>query len=132
MRVVFEAAFRVYVAAVVTPAPASNNIFPAIRFAPGGTVTWCPFVGFVPVENPEIVVLVVVDEPQKRHYGGVVAAPVFRRIIRETLRYLKVPPELATPEFTGSGRESTRGNRREDQRRPREALRVSFEAPAMG
>ena len=72
------------------------------------------FVGFVPAENPEIVVLVVVDEPQKHHYGGVVAAPVFRRIIRETLRYLKVPPELATPEFT------------------EETLRVSYEAPAMG
>jgi cell division protein FtsI (penicillin-binding protein 3) len=58
------------------------------------------FVGFVPAENPEIVVLVVIDEPYKHHYGGVVAAPVFRRIAQKALRYLKVPPELATPEGT--------------------------------
>jgi len=58
------------------------------------------FIGFVPVESPEIVVVVVIDEPKKRHYGGVVSAPVFKRIAQETLRYLKVPPELATPEWT--------------------------------
>ena len=82
------------------------------------------FVGFVPAENPEIAVLVVIDEPQKNHYGGVVAAPVFRRIIRETLRYLKVPPELATPECTDSGREG--------QRPAGNSLRVSCEAKTMG
>ncbi len=83
------------------------------------------FVGFVPVENPEIVVLVVVDEPLKEHYGGVVAAPVFKRIIRETLRYLNVPPELATPECIGPPG-------REDQRQQGEAFRVSREVPMMG
>ncbi len=90
------------------------------------------FVGFVPAENPEIVVLVIVDEPQKHHYGGVVAAPVFRRIIRETLRYLKVPPELATPEIAGPVRESPRVNMGDGERRPGDTLRVSYEAPAMG
>jgi cell division protein FtsI (penicillin-binding protein 3) len=58
------------------------------------------FVGFSPVENPEIVTLVVIDEPQKKHYGGVVAAPVFKRIVEETFQYLKIAPESATPEVT--------------------------------
>ncbi len=51
------------------------------------------FVGFAPVENPRISVLVVVDEPVGAHYGGTVAAPAFRRIAQETLGYLNVPPE---------------------------------------
>jgi len=52
------------------------------------------FVGFAPVQTPRIAVLVVVDEPKKAHYGGTVAAPAFRRIVQETLGYLKVPPDV--------------------------------------
>lgn len=50
------------------------------------------FVGFAPTERPAIAVLVVIDEPGKAIYGGLVAAPVFSRIVRETLGYLDVPP----------------------------------------
>ncbi|MDP2644181.1 MAG: penicillin-binding protein 2 [Desulfobacterales bacterium] len=49
------------------------------------------FVGFAPVENPELAILVVVDEPQRANYGGVVAAPAFRKIAQETLNYLNIP-----------------------------------------
>lgn len=49
------------------------------------------FVGFVPAEDPEICVVVIIDSPQKKHYGGQVAAPVFREICEETLSYLNVP-----------------------------------------
>ncbi|MBW2036413.1 MAG: penicillin-binding protein 2 [Deltaproteobacteria bacterium] len=56
------------------------------------------FIGFVPAGKPEVVVVVVIDEPEKDRYGGVVAAPVFRQIARETLQYLKIPPELRVPE----------------------------------
>jgi cell division protein FtsI (penicillin-binding protein 3) len=38
--------------------------------------------------------LVVIDEPQKHHYGGVVAAPVFREIVHETFNYLNIPPSI--------------------------------------
>ncbi|MBW1769961.1 MAG: penicillin-binding protein 2 [Deltaproteobacteria bacterium] len=87
------------------------------------------FVGFAPAENPEIVVLVAIDEPREEYYGGVVSAPVFRRIVRETLRYLKVPSELVTPEhadphFNSPEQEGLRG--------PEEPLRVSNEEPKMG
>jgi cell division protein FtsI (penicillin-binding protein 3) len=51
------------------------------------------FVGFAPVANPKILVVVVINEPQKGYYGGVVAAPAFRRIAQQTLHALQVPPE---------------------------------------
>ncbi|NOY52472.1 MAG: penicillin-binding protein 2 [Deltaproteobacteria bacterium] len=51
------------------------------------------FVGFVPVDRPEFALIVVVNEPHGRYYyGGLVAAPAFRRIAERTLRYLRVVP----------------------------------------
>jgi cell division protein FtsI (penicillin-binding protein 3) len=49
------------------------------------------FMGIAPVENPLITVLVSVDEPQDKHYGGTVAAPAVRAIVENTLNYLDVP-----------------------------------------
>jgi len=45
------------------------------------------------VEKPRIAVIVVIDEPKGRYFGGEVAAPVFSRVVSATLRYLRVPPE---------------------------------------
>ena len=51
------------------------------------------FVGFAPADNPRLVVLVVLDEPHtKKAYGGLLAAPVFARIVEQALRYMRVPP----------------------------------------
>jgi len=50
------------------------------------------FVGAVPVEDPRLAILVVIDEPQAYAWGGAIAAPTFREIARETLKYLRVPP----------------------------------------
>ncbi len=51
------------------------------------------FVGMAPARDPRLVVLVMIDEPQGAIYGGSVAAPVFKRVVQRTLRYLNVPPE---------------------------------------
>ena len=51
------------------------------------------FVGFVPADDPKLVVMVLVDEPEVNVYGGVVAAPVFRNIARGALRHLAVAPQ---------------------------------------
>jgi cell division protein FtsI (penicillin-binding protein 3) len=52
------------------------------------------FVGFVPAEKPAISMIVVLDEPQRAgYYGGQVAAPVFREISSQVLRYLRINPE---------------------------------------
>ena len=51
------------------------------------------FVGFAPVNDPRLAVIVVIDEPQTSHYGGVVAAPAFQKIMERGLSYLHVPPD---------------------------------------
>jgi cell division protein FtsI (penicillin-binding protein 3) len=53
------------------------------------------FVGLVPSEDPELTILVLIDEPKDHHYGGTVAAPAFRQIAHETLNYLNIPPKGA-------------------------------------
>ena len=57
------------------------------------------FVGFTPAHNPEIAILVVIDEPQGKYHGGLVAAPVFKSIANETLNYLNIPPEGGPSKF---------------------------------
>jgi cell division protein FtsI (penicillin-binding protein 3) len=52
------------------------------------------FVGMAPADNPEIVIVVVVNEPKgDEHYGGQVAAPVFSRIASGAMRLLNVTPD---------------------------------------
>jgi len=51
------------------------------------------FVGIVPASNPHVVILVTVDEPRGSIWGGVVAAPAFREIALDCLRYLEVAPD---------------------------------------
>jgi cell division protein FtsI (penicillin-binding protein 3) len=50
------------------------------------------FIGFTPAQKPEVAILVVIDEPQEKYYGGLVAAPAFKKIAHETLIYLNIPP----------------------------------------
>ncbi len=49
------------------------------------------FIGFTPADSPRIVILVMIDNPKGSHWGSVVAAPVFQKIAKKTLRYLNVP-----------------------------------------
>ncbi|MFH1429531.1 MAG: penicillin-binding protein 2, partial [Candidatus Margulisiibacteriota bacterium] len=52
------------------------------------------FIGFLPAENPKAVILVVIDDPVLgKHHGSVCAAPAFKRIAEETIRYLSIPPK---------------------------------------
>jgi len=48
------------------------------------------FTGFVPAEDPRLAIVVIVDEPHAEAWGGVVAAPVFRKIAEQALPYLGV------------------------------------------
>jgi len=50
------------------------------------------FIGFVPVEDPALAIAVVLDEPRPYYFGGVVAAPVFKNVANDALRYLQVTP----------------------------------------
>jgi cell division protein FtsI (penicillin-binding protein 3) len=53
------------------------------------------FVGLSPIEAPRVIVAVMVDEPSNgKYYGGAVAAPVFSRVVAQTLRAQGVAPNL--------------------------------------
>lgn len=52
------------------------------------------FAGFAPLNNPQIVVAVILDSPAGLHQGGQVSAPVFRRITQQVLEYLHVPHDM--------------------------------------
>lgn len=60
------------------------------------------FAGFLPAENPELTIVVVVEEPQPYHTGGVVAAPVFAKIAEQAVRYLNLEPTVGLDEKGGS------------------------------
>jgi len=50
------------------------------------------FVGYVPAENPQLSILVLLDQPKGSYYGSTVAAPVFKEIASKALPYLSIPP----------------------------------------
>jgi len=48
------------------------------------------FIGFAPAEDPVVAIAVILDEPRPYYYGGVIAAPVFKNVAGDVLKYLKV------------------------------------------
>ena len=55
------------------------------------------FVGFLPVQNPELVGLIVIDDPKSKDlnlYGGTIAAPAFQSIAREAVKILGIAPDV--------------------------------------
>jgi len=68
------------------------------------------FVGFFPAEDPEIAMIVVVDEPQPKHTGGAVAAPVFAEVGEQLVRYLSTRPE-GWSNMSGVAVQSESGNK---------------------
>jgi cell division protein FtsI (penicillin-binding protein 3) len=77
------------------------------KIDPNGTYShskfMASFIGFAPVEDPEIAIAVVVDEPRPYYYGGVVSAPAFKAIAEDILkvRQLKVVPVESPAEAPG-------------------------------
>jgi len=61
------------------------------------------FIAAAPADDPRVVLLVVIDDPgpaqiaRREHYGSWVAGPVVRRVLRRSLEYLGVPPDLEAP-----------------------------------
>jgi cell division protein FtsI (penicillin-binding protein 3) len=71
----------------------SQKVDPATkRYSARNYVTL--FVGFTPVENPRLAILALVDEPEAKKYGGLVAAPIFREVGAWSLNHLRVLPDV--------------------------------------
>ncbi|MBE6763049.1 MAG: PASTA domain-containing protein [Ruminococcaceae bacterium] len=71
----------------------------------GGTNVVASFGGFAPADNPQIAVLVLIDEPQCAvRYGGTIAAPVAKKILQDTLPYLGIEPHYTQSELADLNR----------------------------
>ncbi len=51
------------------------------------------FMGFAPAENPRLVAIVSIDDPNPVRYGGIVAAPVFSKVMEFALKHLEITPD---------------------------------------
>lgn len=56
------------------------------------------FLAFAPAENPVVMALVIIDEPQGTYYGGTIAGPVMKEILSNALPYLGVEPTYSETE----------------------------------
>ena len=86
------------------------------------------FIGLAPVENPQVVLSVLLDEPQGVSYGGVVAAPAFRAMGEQILPYMGIYPKGVTFLARAGSAISPEGRSRGDDSRtmpPFQALHAS-------
>jgi cell division protein FtsI (penicillin-binding protein 3) len=74
------------------------------RYSPNQYVA--SFVGFAPVNEPAVTILVVLDSPEGAHHGGEVGGPVFKRIAEQVLAYLDVAHDV--PMTAPAGTETAR------------------------
>ena len=51
------------------------------------------FLGFAPAENPQVLALCIINDPQGIYYGGTIAAPVIKEIFEDVLPYLGIERE---------------------------------------
>jgi cell division protein FtsI (penicillin-binding protein 3) len=78
---------------------------------PGGysdILNMASFAGFIPAEDPQLAIIVVLDEPKANNVrtGGAVAAPAFREIAEQAIRYLDIPPggnNIIASQASGAG-----------------------------
>ena len=56
------------------------------------------FLAFAPAEDPKLMALVLIDEPEGGYYGGAVAGPVMKEILENALPYLNIEPEYSNDE----------------------------------
>ncbi len=61
------------------------------------------FLGFAPAENPQVIALVLIDEPEGIYYGGTIAAPVIAEVFDEVLPYLGIEPVYSEDELKLDG-----------------------------
>ena len=58
------------------------------------------FAGFAPADNPEISILIAIDEPTGEHGGGAVAAPIAGMLLEKIMTYLNVEPQYEDDELS--------------------------------
>ena len=56
------------------------------------------FIGFAPADDPQVIALITIDEPQGIYYGGTIAAPVIGQLFENILPYLGIFPQEQPPQ----------------------------------
>ena len=75
------------------------------------------FIGYLPAENPQVLICVKLDQPRNGYYGGEVAAPTFSKLAAFTVSHLKITPSLASkPKATAKPRTKTGGSKAQKPR----------------
>jgi stage V sporulation protein D (sporulation-specific penicillin-binding protein) len=69
----------------------------------------------MPAEEPQLTLLVMIDEPQKLRWGSQAAAPVFQRVAQQALHYLQIPPRRARALTMGAAARSPLTTFQEEQ-----------------
>jgi cell division protein FtsI (penicillin-binding protein 3) len=71
------------------------------------------FIGYLPADDPQILICVKLDQPKNAIYGGTIAAPVFSKLAQFSVAHLKIPPTTASkphkksrPSVAGTGTKS--------------------------
>jgi cell division protein FtsI/penicillin-binding protein 2 len=65
--------------------------------------TIASFIGWGPIPNPRFMVYVRIDKPQNSPWGSVVAAPVFRDVVKRLVVMMNIPPDPVRMELAGGG-----------------------------
>lgn len=64
------------------------------------------FLGFAPADNPQVLALCIINNPQGIYYGGTIAAPVVKEIFTNILPYLGIEKQETAEEDTGNQKDS--------------------------
>jgi cell division protein FtsI (penicillin-binding protein 3) len=90
------------------------------------------FVGFAPVDDPAVTILVVLDSPIGAHHGGQVGGPIFKRVAQQVLTYMAVPHDVTEPSDTETAKNSAKAPlqvaEQAEQKNADQAERASFQA----
>lgn len=78
-------------------------------YLPGKYVS--SFIGFFPADHPELCISIVLDEPKGGHYGGQIAAPIFRQVAAGAANYLNIRPDQEPTDVAVSLPEQAAGGR---------------------
>jgi len=95
------------------------------------------FMAFAPAENPQVIALVLIDEPQGAYYGGQVAGPVMKELLENTLPYLNIQPHFNEEEQAMEGippviLPDLRGQAKEEVAKILRALSLGFDVTGDG
>jgi cell division protein FtsI (penicillin-binding protein 3) len=72
---------------------------------PGGyhpTLTLASFAGYLPADDPQVLVLVIIDRPTSSRWGNTTAAPTFKRIAEQLVIILNIPPDDARQQLASN------------------------------